>query len=423
MQLDATFEESLVIRVNASQHFLICCLYNPPVNSAFRWKRDKLNSLLNELKCKKAILGCKFEDIAGDLNFSKTSWDSMESTDDYEQSILDILWEQGFNQILEHKNKKCLDVFLCDDNVFRCNVYISKADKQIASRYNVSNHPTYVTTIQLTVNRWSPVKLQQVYSFKSANWESFVTATLENALQPYCFSNIDVLFQTWYSWFQGIVEDNLKNVTKHRMSHPAWITSKRSHLHNLLKTVKKNKKNTFNVSQALKIKKLEKQVSKSLEDDLNLYEAKAFETRYFSHIQKYPFCIRKNPAVPFQVYKKERTAVSELDRAEMFNNFFASVFNTTDKTHDADFSRNALNRLRIDQSNVNELLHEINIRKSTGPDGTGNIMLKKAADGISKPLTFVYQAIAKQKLFSNPMEVVPCVPSLRRWKQRRCFLL
>ena len=123
MQLDATFEESLVIRVNASQLFLICCLYNSPVNSPFRWKSDKLIALLNELKCKQALLDCKFVVITGDKKFSKTSWDSMESTDDYEQSILDILCEQVFNQILEHNNEKSLDVFLCNDDE---NVYISK---------------------------------------------------------------------------------------------------------------------------------------------------------------------------------------------------------------------------------------------------------------------------------------------------------
>ena len=78
VQLDATFEDFLVIRVNASQHFLICCLYNSPVNSHFRWKRDKLIALLNELKCKQAFLDCKFVVITGDINFSKTSWESME---------------------------------------------------------------------------------------------------------------------------------------------------------------------------------------------------------------------------------------------------------------------------------------------------------------------------------------------------------
>ena len=145
----------------------------------------------------------------------------------------------------------------------------------------------------------------------------------------------------------------MKKVTKHRISQPPWITSKTFHLQNLLKTKEKKKKNTFNVSQALKIKKLEKQISKPIEDDLKLYEAKVFETRYFSHFLKYLSCIRKNTAIPTQVYNKERTALSELDFAEMFNNFFASVFNTTYTTHDADFSRNALTWFRIDQSNVN----------------------------------------------------------------------
>ena len=164
------------------------------------------------------------------------------------------------------------------------------------------------------------------------------------------------------------------------------------------------------MSQALRIKKLVKQVSKSIEDDLKLYKAKVFETRYFSHIQKYLSCIRKNPAIPTQKYNKERTAVSELDCAEMFNNFFSSVFNTTGTTHDAEFSRKAFNWFRINQSNVNELHQEINIRKSIGPDGIGNIMLEKTTDGISQPLTFVYRTIVNKSSFPTQRKLCHVCP-------------
>ena len=130
------------------------------------------------------------------------------------------------------------------------------------------------------------------------------------------------------------------------------------------------------------------------------------------------WCIRKNPANPTQVYNKKRTAVSELDCAEMFNNFFASVFNTTDTTHDADFSRNALNWFRIDQSNVNELLQEINIRKSTWPDSIGIIMLKKSADGISKPLTFVYQTIVNKGCFPTQWKLCHVCPVFKEGNKK-----
>ena len=103
------------------------------------------------------------------------------------------------------------------------------------------------------------------------------------------------------------MEDNSKKVTQHRMSLPPWITSKTSHLQMLLKTKKKKKKNTFNVLQALTIKKLEKQVSKSIEDDLKLYEAKVFETRYFSHIQiTFPASAKILPFPPKCIIKKEQ---------------------------------------------------------------------------------------------------------------------
>ena len=106
----------------------------------------------------------------------------------------------------------------------------------------------------------------------------------------------------------------------------------------------------------------------------------------------FPVSAKTLQFLPKCIIKKEQL-YQNLDCAETFNNFFASVFNTTETTHDADFRQNALNWFRIDQSNVNELLQKINIRKSTGPDGIGNIILKKAADGISKPLILCIKSL------------------------------
>ena len=94
---------------------------------------------------------------------------------------------------------------------------------------------------------------------------------------------------------------------------------------------------------------------------------------------------------------------------------------TTDTTHDAEFYRKALNWFRIDQSNVYELLQEINIRKFTGFDGIGNMMLKKADDGISKPLTFVYQTIVNKSCFPILWKSCLVCPVFKDEKNASCY--
>ena len=79
------------------------------------------------------------------------------------------------------------------------------------------------------------------------------------------------------------------------------------------------------------------------------------------------------------------------------NNFFASVFNFRDNTNEARFRRYSYPWFKIRQSNVNNLLSEVKIMKSTDSDGIGNTMLKKVTDDFIKILTFVLQSSVKFK--------------------------
>ena len=66
----------------------------------------------------------------------------------------------------------------------------------------------------------------------------------------------------------------------------------------------KKRVGTSNLSFKLKIKKLEVEVRKAIDNDLSVYEAKNFESWQFSKIQKYLSSIRKNPQVPHTMFCK-----------------------------------------------------------------------------------------------------------------------
>ena len=81
-----------------------------------------------------------------------------------------------------------------------------------------------------------------------------------------------------------------------------------------------------NLSFKLKIKKLEEEVRKAVDNDLSVYEAEILESRQFRKIQKYLSSIRKNPQVPPIKFWKGMEQTTDKQKAENFNFFFVSVF-------------------------------------------------------------------------------------------------
>ena len=77
-----------------------------------------------------------------------------------------------------------------------------------------------------------------------------------------------------------------------------------------------------------KIDCLEEKVNTLCKNDQVIYESEIFATRQFSVIQKYLRSIEKVTPFPSEMHLNEQTANTNEEKAELFNLFFKSVFNS-----------------------------------------------------------------------------------------------
>ena len=103
----------------------------------------------------------------------------------------------------------------------------------------------------------------------------------------------------------------------------------------------------------------------------------------------------KSRSIPTEVSLDDQKASSSTDKAQLFNNFFASVFTVSPDIHDNDyderkFTDNAISSLTCCEAEVEKLLVNLNVSKAHGPDGITARMLREAAPAISASLTKLF---------------------------------
>ena len=87
---------------------LICCVYNPPTGSPFLCLSAQLSNLLYEIELTRSNQICENLILTRDINSSKTDWESLSSSDDYENAFIENLFELNFSNIAQRQ----LDVVL-----------------------------------------------------------------------------------------------------------------------------------------------------------------------------------------------------------------------------------------------------------------------------------------------------------------------
>ena len=135
VNLSIVHDDYVAIKIyNKPKPILICCVYNPPTGSPFIWSSGQLSNLLYQIELIRSNQIFENTILTGDINFSKTEWESMSASDDFENAFIENMFELNFLNIA----KRQFDVVLVNnlDPKKGCEL-----DKNLFSKYPTNQKP------------------------------------------------------------------------------------------------------------------------------------------------------------------------------------------------------------------------------------------------------------------------------------------
>ena len=161
----------------------------------------------------------------------------------------------------------------------------------------------------------------------------------------------------------------------------------------------------------LKLATLESRESEFLNEDQKKFEHLVFENGTFSQIQKYFKSIQKSSQLPSEMYLNDQIAVTDKEKAQLFNEFFQSVFTISDYQRTSDNSKpSKVDKLHFTREEVQTTLENLCIGKAKGPDGLGNLPLKCLAKYLAPSLTLVFNIIINKHVYPSLWKLSILIP-------------
>ena len=350
---------------------LIVTVYTADNGSQYRWSIAQFSSLFSSIQsfCDEKRQGVRLI-IAGDINMLQTDWNSFMSPEEYESELLDLLLANNFSQLLRYPNNESgsLNVLFTNDQEMVINCF---ANEELEARLRnnercFSNHMPYLAVLhareEVQVKKFCPPTV----SFASGNFDELNEEISLYPFDPICYTNCDVLVSSWYDWVTRRIEEMFPKKTSHRKLLPPWVSSETSNLIKRLNTARKQKPKHV-------VTQLELTLKEALDNDQIDYEGKLFETRCFSRIYKYFKTVKAPSRILCRLYLTKKDAVTDVEKSNLFNRFFASVYNVSscfeiDLDEEAVLTPTRCNDFDVSVDKLSGIKQKLKVSKSGGQD-------------------------------------------------------
>ena len=294
----------------------VCVIYNPPLDSAYKYTLADFEQVLRVIEEFKQY-ACL---ICGDFNIPKVNWSLNHSADEYKQSVIEMFERHSFHQIVDFSicGKNTLDL------VFERKVEntTAKIDLVFRQLFDVSGQePILIPIKEHRKERKTPVSNK--FSFCNADYDAMRREMTLFSFEATCFTNIDLMVEDLYGYIKSLIEKHCPTRTPHRQLVPPWFSRETSHTMKMLSTARRahrKKPNSLVLSE--KALRLENMLQEFAEDDRCQYQQKFVTTRDLIVIFKHLKSLRKTVTLPKILSLEEETADSTQQKLDLVNRYF-----------------------------------------------------------------------------------------------------
>ena len=133
------------------------------------------------------------------------------------------------------------------------------------------------------------------------------------------------------------------------------------------------------------------------------HETQLFQKGRFSELQKYLKTLTKAKHIPQEVFLDDKIARTDAEKAELFNQYFQSVF--SEQTYTAEkrvaHPTPVIDSIHFSEVEIKEAMSNLDVNKAKVPDSIGNEVLKNLSESLCKSLCMLFNLIGNKCFFSK----------------------
>ena len=408
---------SVTIQLSHNQQLIVIGAYRPP-------SRD-LSYQQNLCKCITDITTShpnSFILCAGDFNVPDVDWSSHSiATHRYpvniNQQILKMANDCYFNQLVNAptRNENILDIIFTNRPSFinHCTVIPG-----------VSDHEAVLTSFIAQTVYQKGIK-RKVYLWNRANFQQMSIALSEFTMWFCKHFSTDTPVEALWSNIQVKLLDLLDKYVPSKMvtnnNRQPWINHHIKQLGRRKRRSYKRAKASNLASDWQYYKSFKTEMQRECRKARNAYMARTLSDPFRNGRKKnffrYIKSIRKdNYGIP-TLHKDGALHSSDVDKAEILNKYFASVFTQDTGSSPPELGPSPYPDLELLETTVEEvstLLKQIDAFKTTGPDGIPPKLLKEMAYELSPSMTLLFNASLKQGIVPHDWKIASVTPLFKK---------
>ena len=383
--------ELITVEISLGRPLLLCAVYLPPKSSPEI--THKVVAYLDSIASTSRVI------ILGDFNLPDISWPLLTGFSSASKALCDLVFRHNLTQLVHfptHRRGGTLDLIFTssDDLVHDLSLFPSDtlhSDHLLISFViTTSSHPSVAKpSLPLSSFDSRRADLDSIFSYLLGfDFSSF-----------YSLCDIELLWQTLKDTLHHAISLYSPPLKRRSKLQPRWFHSGIRHQINKVHSLRRHCSTHPSPERLSKLSLAESKLHHDISNARVTYESRLVSNFAFSNdfaIYNYIKSFSNCRGIPPTVSHGSVSATSPTEKANLFNEFFYSVFNSTSVSFPSSslsllpFPDSSLCSIDISEEEVYCVLTSLDPSKATGGDGIPPLILKYCADSLSKPLLHLF---------------------------------